>query len=146
MTSPTSPAAGAAGAAIPAAELLPCPFCGAEPISHGIEPHKHLIAFAGFTMPDHKGSHVIECARCECGMIGDNKQEVATAWNRRAAHPSPSAISSIYREALERITRLPKDSMTPRITLLAAHDIASRAITPQNGVANLNKATSEDGA
>lgn len=69
--------------------LKNCPFCDGEPISHGIEPHKHTIAFAGFTMPDHKGSHVIECARCECGMIGDTQEEVVAAWNRRPQDSEP---------------------------------------------------------
>jgi hypothetical protein len=71
----------AAGGKVSEQTLKPCPFCGAEPMEHAIEPHKH--EFCG--MPDHPGSHVIECPRCECGMIAATKDVVFAAWNRRAA-------------------------------------------------------------
>lgn len=60
--------------------LLPCPFCGAEPLEQAIEPHKHK--FSG--MPDHPGSHVIECG-CGAGLIDQTRDAVVARWNRRAA-------------------------------------------------------------
>lgn len=62
--------------------LLPCPFCGQQPTEYAIEPHTHVLQFAGGKMPDHQGSHVIECA-CGCGMIEATREAVAAVWNRR---------------------------------------------------------------
>ena len=68
------------------AELLPCPFCGDDPLLDEIEAHTHGIAgLAGF-MPDHPGSFTIECPTTNCcGMIADTRAEAIAAWNRRAA-------------------------------------------------------------
>ena len=64
-------------------ELKPCPFCGGEPILNHIEPHSHHLTFDGKPlMPDYPGSWTIEC--CDVGMIKDTREEVVTAWNRRA--------------------------------------------------------------
>lgn len=83
----------------PTVALEACPFCGGEPISHGIEPHTHQVSFGGFTMPDHKGSHVIECSRCECGMIADTQLEAVAAWNQRhVATPKPVECETASRE------------------------------------------------
>jgi Lar family restriction alleviation protein len=62
-------------------KLLPCPFCGGEPADYEIAPHTHK--FATF-MPDHPGSHVIECAGCGVGIIQATKDAALAAWNRRA--------------------------------------------------------------
>lgn len=62
--------------------LKPCPFCGRQPSDYAIEPHKHNLSFGGFTMPDHEGSHVIECV-CGCGLIDDTRERVVKKWNNR---------------------------------------------------------------
>lgn len=64
-------------------ELKPCPFCGGEPTEHAIEPHTHAMQFNDFKMPDHEGSHVIECA-CGAGFIDDTRDAVVARWNTRA--------------------------------------------------------------
>lgn len=58
--------------------LLHCPFCGQQPTEYAIEPHTHVLQFAGGKMPDHQGSHVIECA-CGCGMIEATREEIGRA-------------------------------------------------------------------
>lgn len=65
-------------------EVLPCPFCGAEPLEHAIEPHSHGGALKALGVPDHPGSHFIECG-CGAGMIAEAKQAVRDMWNRREA-------------------------------------------------------------
>lgn len=71
--------------------LLPCPFCGQQPTEYAIEPHTHVLQFAGGKMPDHQGSHVIECA-CGCGMIEATREAVAAVWNRRPASSTTIAV------------------------------------------------------
>ncbi|NIF85279.1 hypothetical protein F3J24_17345 [Comamonas sp. Tr-654] len=71
--------------------LLPCPFCGQHPTDYAIEPHTHVLQFAGGKMPDHQGSHVIECA-CGCGMIEATREAVVAVWNRR---PTPAAVCEV---------------------------------------------------
>lgn len=70
-------------------ELLPCPHCGKKPMDHAIEAHTHALTFAGAKMPDHGGSHVIECV-CGAGMIDETREAVLSRWNRRAALSHPS--------------------------------------------------------
>jgi len=65
--------------------LKPCPFCGADPMIHDIEPHLHRLALAGeHAMPPHPGSTVIECG-CGAGLIDESREVVIERWNRRAA-------------------------------------------------------------
>ncbi|MEQ6473876.1 Lar family restriction alleviation protein [Comamonas thiooxydans] len=71
--------------------LLPCPFCGQRPTEYAIEPHTHVLQFAGAKMPDHPGSHVIECA-CGCGMIEATREEVIATWNRRPTQAAASPV------------------------------------------------------
>lgn len=84
------------------AELLPCPFCGADPILDEIEAHTHAGGIAGF-MPDHPGSFTIECPTTNCcGMIGDTRAEVVTAWNRRAAMQAAEPVPMTESESAAR--------------------------------------------
>lgn len=64
--------------------FLPCPHCGEQPLDHAIEPHQHTMSFGGVKMPDHTGSHVVECS-CGAGMIDETREAVLARWNRRAA-------------------------------------------------------------
>lgn len=59
--------------------LLPCPFCGAEPLLVEHPAHKHLFV----DLPDSAGSWTIECFSCSCGMIHETKAEAVESWNRR---------------------------------------------------------------
>jgi len=70
-------------------QLLPCPFCGSEPTDHAIEPHSHSFTLDGFKMPDHKGSHVIEC-KCGAGFVADTLNAATALWNARAALTQPA--------------------------------------------------------
>jgi hypothetical protein len=80
-------------------EPLPCPFCGAQPTENAIEPHTHSGPLKALGIPDHGGSHVIECA-CGAGMIADTREAVLALWNRRplqlqgAASPQGGALDA----------------------------------------------------
>lgn len=65
--------------------LKPCPFCGKDPLSYAIEPHEHSPALKQLIsdLPDHPGSHVIECV-CGAGFIDETLELCAAKWNRRA--------------------------------------------------------------
>lgn len=63
-------------------EVVACPFCGAEPLMREIEPHTHSGPLKALGIPDHPGSHVIECG-CGAGMIAESKDAVRAMWNRR---------------------------------------------------------------
>lgn len=76
-----------------AAALERCPFCGAEPMDHAIEPHTHSPFLKQLGIPDHGGSHVVECG-CGAGLIDDTKEAVFTRWNRRATLAQPDALTS----------------------------------------------------
>jgi Lar family restriction alleviation protein len=61
-------------------ELLPCPFCGAEPVEKRIQPHKHHLV----QMPNYPGAWSVECAKCEVRVFDHNNRANAVAkWNRR---------------------------------------------------------------
>lgn len=62
--------------------LLPCPFCGGEPHENAIEPHTHSPFLKNMGIPDHGGSHVIECG-CGAGLIDDTREAVVIRWNQR---------------------------------------------------------------
>jgi hypothetical protein len=80
-----------AGRMMPAdqTQLLPCPFCGAQPTDYAIEPHTHNFTIGDFKMPDHEGSHIIEC-QCGAGFVSDTREAAASLWNARAAFSQPA--------------------------------------------------------
>ena len=80
----------------PENQLLPCPFCGSEPTDHAIEPHSHSFTLDGFKMPDHKGSHVIEC-KCGAGFVADTLNAATALWNARAALTQPAQPQRVGR-------------------------------------------------
>lgn len=59
-------------------KLLPCPFCGGQPIIYEIEPHKHFLV----NMPDHPGSWYAEC--CLAMAASERSEDVVKIWNTRA--------------------------------------------------------------
>lgn len=71
------------------AELLPCPFCGANASGYEIAPHSHSGPLKAHGIPDHGGSYVIE-GDCNCGsgLIGATQDEVTARWNRRWGTPA----------------------------------------------------------
>lgn len=87
-------------------EVLPCPFCGAEPLERAIEPHTHGGVLKALGVPDHPGSHVIECG-CGAGMIAEEKQAVRDMWNRRDTYTYQEAriaeLEKVLEEAAYRI-------------------------------------------
>lgn len=85
--------------------LLHCPFCGQQPTEYAIEPHTHVLQFAGGKMPDHQGSHVIECA-CGCGMIEATREAVAAVWNRRPAQAAEPDMVSVKKEDANNYCRI----------------------------------------
>lgn len=64
-------------------KLRECPFCGSEPYENAIEPHSHSPFLKSLGIPDHGGSHVIECG-CGAGLIDESREAVVARWNRRA--------------------------------------------------------------
>lgn len=65
--------------------LLPCPFCGEPPIDYAIDPHEHnALLHELVQIPDHPGSHWIECPRCDIHMGRESLDEARDAWNSRA--------------------------------------------------------------
>lgn len=70
-------------------KLLPCPFCGAQPTDYAIEPHAHNFTIGDFKMPDHEGSHIIEC-QCGAGFVSDTREAAAALWNARATLSQPA--------------------------------------------------------
>lgn len=68
-------------------------------------PHKHVMSFGDWKMPDHSGIWTIECSSCECGMIGMTRDAVIAAWNRRA----PSAELAAMERDAERYRHLRDD-------------------------------------
>jgi Lar family restriction alleviation protein len=97
------------------AKLLPCPFCGQEPILQEQPAHTHTLATF---MPDHLGSWTVEC--CDCGMIKDTREAVIAAWNRRTPSVSPSA------EARELVRDLRKLSQWLETSLSGFGEYAKR--------------------
>lgn len=105
-------------------EVLPCPFCGAEPLEHAIEPHSHGSELKALGVPDHPGSHFIECG-CGAGMIAEAKQAVRDMWNRREAFTYQEARIAELEEKLSRckreLTRLNQVLHDRNIALDALH-------------------------
>jgi len=80
-------------------ELLPCPFCGNDPIEDRIEPHKHFLV----DMPDYPGAWSIECVHCEYQIFDHESREFAVKkWNCRVdlSPLSPQAAKSDQAEEL----------------------------------------------
>lgn len=75
-------------------KLLPCPFCGAEPLLQEHPAHAHCLQIGDWKMPDHPGSWTVECCACNCGMINQSREQVLSDWNRRA--PQPAAVPDGY--------------------------------------------------
>jgi len=57
-------------------ELLPCPFCGGDEISHG-------WSSPGYDGSMHTGN--VECHACNAFILADTEAEAIAAWNTRTA-------------------------------------------------------------
>ncbi|ONM43114.1 hypothetical protein BXT89_14260 [Halopseudomonas pachastrellae] len=109
-------------------EVLPCPFCGAEPLMREIEPHTHSGPLKALGIPDHPGSHVIECG-CGAGMIAEAKQAVRDMWNRRkmysyvqprAGVPDVAGYDVFESESCSHVLLLPEEIAKVRLRLSAS--------------------------
>lgn len=109
-------------------EVLPCPFCGADPLEHAIEPHSHGGALKALGVPDHSGSHTIECG-CGAGMIAEAKEAVRAMWNRRdmysyveprAGVPEVAGYDVFESESCSHVLLLPKEMAKVRLRLSAS--------------------------
>lgn len=86
---PTPPQAGERAEA-----LLPCPFCGGEPMFESIEAHTHHIAVF---MPDYPGACIVSCEQCCVAIMCEgeaSKDDVYARWNARTALPAIAALDS----------------------------------------------------
>jgi hypothetical protein len=63
--------------------LLPCPFCGAEPMIEKYEGHQHHFKIGDFKMPDFQGCWAIECVKCEFRIFRETNLATILAWNTR---------------------------------------------------------------
>lgn len=70
-------------------ELLPCPFCGGEPLLQEHPAHSHSLQIGDWKMPDHPGSWTVECCACNCGMINNSLDALTKDWNTRAQSAEP---------------------------------------------------------
>tara|TARA_Y100000782_G_scaffold8531_1_gene9947 strand:+ start:8675 stop:9460 length:786 start_codon:yes stop_codon:yes gene_type:complete len=109
-------------------EVLPCPFCGADPLERAIEPHTHSGPLKALGVPDHPGSHVIECG-CGAGMIAEAKEAVRAMWNRRETYTYQEARSGVPEvagydvfesESGSHVLLLPKEMAKVRLRLSAS--------------------------
>jgi len=71
--------------------LLPCPFCGGEPVLTEHPPHEHspILKRVMPDFPDHKGSADVSCLDCAVGHLRDTPTKAIAAWNRRTP-PTPA--------------------------------------------------------
>jgi len=97
-------------------ELLPCPFCGNEPLINEIAAHSHGMMLGDFKMPDHPGSFTVECPTegC-CGMIADTKPEVVAAWNRRPAQAPSVPVAPSNSVEFDGIKTVPPSTLAQQI-------------------------------
>ena len=108
-------------------ELLPCPFCGAEPFENAIEPHTHSRPLKALGIPDHSGSHVIECG-CGAGMIAEAKQAVRDMWNRRKMYSYVQPRAGVPDVAgYESVHRVRQEAQMEAIRVRQAHEAARAA-------------------
>jgi hypothetical protein len=112
-------------------ELRECPFCGAEPFDHAIGPHTHSPFLKSLGIPDHGGSHVVECG-CGAGFVDDTREAVVARWNRRAAEGECREHGSRYTKGCKSCVRAVVSAMNhiadsdPRYTVTPAGKAALR--------------------
>ena len=77
--------------------LLPCPFCGGEPVLTEHPPHEHspILKRVMPDFPDHKGSADVSCLDCAVGHLRDTPTKAIAAWNRRTP-PTPAADANPF--------------------------------------------------
>lgn len=66
--------------------LKPCPFCGNTPVERRIV--ELYSANADGPAGEYDAHHTISCDHCGIDMSAEYRDDVATAWNRRAARSS----------------------------------------------------------
>ena len=68
-------------------ELLPCPFCGSDELSHGAQ---------DMGTGDERG--VVQCHSCDAAMLADWEDEAIAAWNRRSSIPAEASSDMLAQE------------------------------------------------
>jgi len=80
--------------------LLPCPFCGGEPLVEDFEPHLHELV----SLPEFPGTRCIECPACEFRIFDEDPATAHAKWNRRA--PALAARVAALEAALWELVRV----------------------------------------
>lgn len=72
------------------AELLGCPFCGSDELSHGAQ-DMHTRGERG----------VVECHECGAALLADSEAEAIDAWNRRSPTQAGGDVVGALADALK---------------------------------------------
>lgn len=75
-------------------ELLPCPFCGGDELSHGWDR-------PGWDGREMTGN--VQCHSCDAFVLQDSEAEAIAAWNQRATAttPSPDLVEALKEARLQ---------------------------------------------
>jgi hypothetical protein len=87
--------------------LLPCPFCGGEPIEQVYEKPAHTFA----NLPDYPGAWSVECPRCEFQLFSHESKVAARGkWAARASVVQEPQVQQAP-EGWQLVPKVPTDAM-----------------------------------